>query len=172
MKSSDLKSANYPSYFIPYIEVLGEVELMECLQKQLGNFPQFISSLPEGKLHYKYAEGKWTVMQILVHILDAERVFQYRALRFGRNDDTALPGFDQDIYVPESMAEKRTKEDVIEEYKAIRAATISLFKNFDDTILNRAGMASNLRMSVGALGFVCCGHQKHHRNIIRERYLQ
>lgn len=172
MKTSALNKHEYNPYYGTYIEALGEVDLLATLKKQRKNFPKFIGSIPEDKLHYAYADGKWTIAEVLTHILDTERVFQYRALRFARNDETPLPGFDQDAYVPQSGGNKRTIKDLIKEYKAIRRSTIELYKTFDDTVLARKGVGSNSPMSVAALGFIMCGHQKHHRNIIRERYLQ
>ncbi|NNJ89856.1 MAG: DinB family protein [Eudoraea sp.] len=171
MKTSQLKEHEYNPYYSTYIEALGEVTLMDILRKQLGNYPQFLASIPREKLTYSYAKGKWTVAEVLVHVLDTERVFQYRALRFARKDMTPLPGFDQDDYVPNSGANSRNVEQLINEYKAIRTSTISLFETFDAATLKRKGVASNSPMSVAALGFIMCGHQKHHRNIIRERYL-
>ena len=171
MKVSDLHENDYHSFYKPYILELGDVDLMEILLKQHSNFPQFIASIPEKKWHSSYGEGKWTIAEVLVHILDAERVFQYRALRFARNDATDLPGFDQDAYVPLSGAVHRTKDDVIEEYRAVRSSSIALFAQFNVEILRRKGSANNAAMSVGALGFIICGHQRHHRNIIRSRYL-
>ena len=172
MKNSELVQGDYHPFYEPYIKALGDVDLMEQLRKQKENFPQFIGSIPEDKWHYSYGEGKWTIAEVLVHILDAERVFQYRALRFARNDQTNLPGFDQDAYVPNSGADKMTKEEVIEEYRVVRASTIALFSRFDQDILKKRGRANNAEMSVGALGFIICGHQRHHRNVIRSKYLE
>ena len=120
MKTSQLKDHEYNPYYKTYIEALGEVTLMDTLRKQLKNYPQFIGSIPQEKLTYKYAEGKWTVAEVLVHVLDTERVFQYRALRFARKDRTPLPGFSQDDFVPNSGANSRSIESLIAEYKAIR----------------------------------------------------
>lgn len=172
MKTSELKEHEYNPYYRAYIEALGEVELMKTLRKQIKNYPQFLASIPEDKLNYQYAEGKWTVAEVLLHVLDSERVFQYRALRFARKDQTPLPGFDQDLYVPQSGAGNRSLDSIIEEYKAIRQSTITLFESFNEDILKRKGVASNSNMSVAALGFIICGHQRHHRNILRERYLK
>ncbi|WP_276392404.1 DinB family protein [Eudoraea chungangensis] len=171
MKSNELLKSDYHEYYGPYIEVLGTNSLNELLIKQLDNFPQFIESIADEKLHYAYTEGKWTIAEVLLHIIDAERVFQYRALRFARNDTTKLPGFDQDAYVETSMANTWSKEDIIKAYRAVRQSTISLFLSFNESQLKRKGIASNSPMSVGALGFICCGHQKHHRNVIRAKYL-
>ena len=171
MKTSELAIGDYHPFYEPYIAALGDVDLMTLLKKQKENFPQFIASLPESKWQSTYAPEKWTIAEILVHILDAERVFQYRALRFARNDKTPLPGFDQDAYVPVSGAGNRTKDEVIEEYRIIRESSIALFSGFNEEVLQRKGTASNSVMSVGALGFVICGHQRHHKLVIRERYL-
>lgn len=144
---------------------------MDTMGRQLNNFPEFMASIPVEKWHYSYAEGKWSIAEVMLHLVDAERVFQYRALRIARKDQTPLSGFDHDAYVPVSGAGKRSRESIIEEYKAVRQASISLFSTFDAEVLQRKGKASNSAISVGALGFIMCGHQKHHRNIIRERYL-
>lgn len=171
MRSIELQPEDYNPFYQTYIDVLGDVELMDMLRRQLKNFPKFLDSLPDEKLDYAYAEGKWTIAEALLHVLDAERVFQYRALRFMRGDKTPLPGFDQDIFVPNSNADRRTKESIIEEYKVIRRSTIALYSNMNGQSLQRKGVASDSPMSVAALGFIICGHQKHHRNVIRERYL-
>jgi len=171
MRKSELTDGDYNLYYQVYIDTLGDVELMDMHQKQLQNFPEFIESIPDSKLHYAYEDGKWTIAEVLIHIIDAERVFQYRALRFSRGDMNPLPGFEQDDYVPNSNAHRRSKESILEEYRAVRKSTISLFTNLDRQTLQNKGMASNSEMSVAALGFIISGHQKHHRNIIRERYL-
>jgi uncharacterized damage-inducible protein DinB len=171
MRKSELALSDYGAFYQPYIDALGDVELMDIHQRQLQNFPKFIESIPDTKLNYAYDEGKWTVAEVLIHLIDAERVFQYRALRFSRGDLTPLRGFEQDDYVPHSNAGRRSKESITEEYKAVRKSTIALFSNFDRQTLQRKGVASNAKMSVAALGFIISGHQKHHRNIIRERYL-
>ncbi|MGB5172449.1 DinB family protein [Eudoraea sp.] len=171
MRSSDLSKSDYNNYYAPYLEILGDKELKGLLGSQLINFPQFIKSIPNDKLHYSYAEGKWTIAEVLLHVIDTERVFQYRALRFARNDDTPLPGFDQDLFVKASNASNWNKEQLINAYQAVRQSTISLFSSFGSIELKKSGIASNSSMSVAALGFICCGHQKHHRNIIRANYL-
>lgn len=172
MKTSELKVGDYNPYYQIYINTLGEeVDLLNVLNKQAKNFPQFMASIPDDKLHYAYSEGKWSVAEVLQHIIDTERVFQYRALRFSRNDAAPLPGFDQDVFADGVQMKNRTKEIIITEYTAVRASTIALFTSFDSEDLKRLGTASDSPMSVGALGFIICGHQRHHRNIVRERYL-
>lgn len=171
MKPSALQTSDYNPYYKTYIDKIGDADLLASMEKQLNNFPKFIASIPEDKWAYAYADGKWTVAEALLHIIDTERIFQYRALRFSRNDDSHLPGFDQDLYVPHSNADRRSKDSIIKEYEAVRNASLSLYASFDDTTLLRKGTASGSQMSVAALGFITLGHQRHHRDIIRERYL-
>ena len=171
MRTSELQISEPFPFYKTYIDVLGDVELLDMLQRQLGNFPEFIESIPENKLLHSYQVDKWTIAQVLLHIIDSERVFQHRALRFSRGDNTPLPGFDQDVYAAHSMADRRSKESIMEEYKVVRKSTIAIFANLDRETLDKIGNAGNIQWSVGALGFVICGHQKYHRNILREHYL-
>lgn len=171
MKTSEIHFPDPAPFYKTYTEVLGEVELLKCMRNQLDNFPKFLESIPEEKFQYAYAEGKWTIAETIHHIIDTERVFQYRALRFSRGDETSLAGFDQDIFVAGANVSKRSKSSLIAEYQVVRQSTLALFEDFDAGILRNKGIASDLEWSVGTLGFVICGHQKHHRNIIRERYL-
>ncbi|MEL6918397.1 MAG: DinB family protein [Bacteroidota bacterium] len=170
MRKSELDTTTYDPYYRGYIQTLKDVELIDALKEEKETFLRFMKNVPIEKLSYAYAEGKWTVAEVLMHIIDAERVFQYRALRFGRNDKTALYGFEQDDFVPESNANKRSRESIVEEFNAVRDSTITLFKSFGTAQLKRIGTASNTPMSVAALGFVIGGHQKHHLNVLVERY--
>lgn len=171
MLRSELPTSEYNPFYHTYILALGDVGLIQELNRGRDEFLALLEEIPESKLGYAYAEGKWTLAELLLHIMDAERVFQYRALCFARNDKTPLPGFDQDEYVPQSNAAARTKADLMQEYTAIRESTLCLFNSFDEDVLKRIGMVSGSRMSVRALGFIISGHQAHHVKIIRERYL-
>lgn len=117
-----------------------------------------------------YAPGKWTVKQTLVHIIDAERVFAYRALRFARGDQEALVGFEQDDYVANADVSNRSVEDIVNEFDSVRKSTINLYRSFDDKVLKRSGTASGKSVSVLALGFMSCGHLVHHMNIFKDKY--
>lgn len=172
MKVSELKNNDYNAYYQVYINTLGNSDLNETLVKQCENFPKFMESIPKEKFLYAYGKDKWTIAEVLLHIIDTERVFQYRALRFARMDRTPLPGFDQDLFVPNSNANKRSKESLVDEYLAVRNSTIALFSAFDSNDLKKVGVASDSETSVAALGFIICGHQRHHRDVIRKRYLQ
>lgn len=171
MNSLDLLEGEYNRYYQPYLDALGKVELLKFMQEQLTSFNEFIVAIPDEKLNYSYGKDKWTLAEVLLHILDTERIFQYRALRFGRNDKTELPGFDQDIYVPNCIASERTTKEIQIEFESVRQSSITLFKSFTDIELKRIGTASGSPMSVRALGFLICGHLKHHQNILMERYL-
>lgn len=171
MHISELDPSEYHSYYQPYIDALGKVSLYEALRRARADIDLMMDVIPDDKLGYSYSPGKWSMAEVLVHLMDAERVFQYRALRFARKDQTELKGFDQDIYVSESYANQRAKKALKEEFMAIRSSTITLFKSFDDEQLIRRGMANGAEMSVRALGFVICGHQAHHFGILKKRYL-
>ncbi|NQZ43454.1 MAG: DinB family protein [Flavobacteriaceae bacterium] len=171
MQASELPQDEYHPYYKSYIEILGTLELDQALQKSLQDLKAFIGDLSPEILSHAYADGKWTVAEVLLHLIDAERVFQYRALRFARNDGIDLPGFDQDAYVPNSNAGSRTKESLLEEYTNVRKSSLSLFASFGAGELACIGTANSTPMSVRALGFVISGHQAHHFKILRERYL-
>nr|WP_288935339.1 DinB family protein [uncultured Allomuricauda sp.] len=171
MLVSELPSSEYNPFYQTYVMALGNVGLFEELKTGKSNFLSLFEKISEEKLDFAYEEGKWTLAEAIVHTIDTERIFQYRALCIARNDKTPFPGFDQDAYVPYSNASKRTKKDLIEEYKAVRDSTISLFNSFDDESIKRIGTASGSKMSVRALGFIISGHQAHHIRIIEERYL-
>ncbi|RIV68814.1 DinB family protein [Flagellimonas aequoris] len=171
MLVSDLSISEYNPFYQTYINALGNVDLMNELGQGKKDFLSLMEHLPDEKLHFAYAEDKWSLVEALVHMIDTERIFQYRALRFARNDKTDLPGFEQDNYVPNSNAGSRTKSDLVEEYTAVRDSTITLFRSFDQDMLKRVGKANGFPMSVRALGFIINGHQAHHIRIINERYL-
>jgi len=171
MHSAQLGTNEYHSYYQPYISTLGDVELLPALTDGKADFSDFINAIPKNKKDFRYQEGKWTVAEVLQHLIDAERVFQYRALRFSRGDKTPLPGFDQDDYVPASRADQKTLTAIGDEFLAVREASIHLFSSLNDDELQRIGVASNADMSVRALGFIICGHQEHHKRILEEHYL-
>lgn len=171
MNSSDLDVSEYNNYYQPYIDILGETDLLDGLKTGLVSLVNFITALPDDKMEFAYAPKKWSIAEALVHLIDTERIFQYRALRFSRNDKTPLPGFDQDIFVAKSRANAKGKTAIINEFKAVRVGTIALFESLNDEELMRFGVASGSKMSVRALGFLMCGHLKHHKKIIESRYL-
>lgn len=172
MKSSSLQSNEYAAFYKPYIEAIGDVVLLDELEACTNYFIDFLKTIPVEKHEFRYAEGKWTIKDIVLHLIDAERIFAYRALRIARKDQTTLPGFEENEYVKTAFANSRKMDDLIEEYVTVRKATSSLFKTFTDEQLTQMGTASEKPVSVRAIGFIILGHQKHHMKIIKERYLQ
>lgn len=162
----------YNPYAIMYIKLLPDDGLvLKHLKENFKQVKEFIQSLSPDKLTYRYAENKWTIKEMLVHIIDDERIYAYRALRIARNDKTPLPGFEQDDYVPFSKANKRSLASIFQEYKIVRNATLSLFNSLDKEDLLRTGIANDHPVSVRALAYHIAGHELHHVNIVRERYL-
>ena len=167
-----LNPEEYNPYYKTYIEKMSfDSALWLALKTQGETIYKFYKSVPVDKHNYRYAENKWTVKEILLHIIDAERVFAYRALRIARQDKTALAGFDQDDYVINSNAENRSMTSLLEEYRSVRMASVALFESFSDEALLSIGTASGSSVSVRAIGCIILGHEKHHQQIIEERYL-
>jgi uncharacterized damage-inducible protein DinB len=171
MKPSELLSNEYPEYFGKYIAQVADENLIEELEISLHRLIKFVQNIPMDKFDYQYAEGKWTIKDILQHLIDSERIFAYRALRFARNDKTSLPGFEEDHYAKNANGSKRSIQDLLTELAIVRQATLSLFKSFSEEQLLRIGTASNKQMSTRVLGFVIIGHQNHHQKVFEERYL-
>jgi len=168
----DVLNANeFNSYYTPYINLVTTKDIVIALTESFDQTLAFLNSIPDEKWQYSYAEGKWTVKEVMQHFLDTERVFAYRALCFSRKDTMELPGFDQDEYLENSNANSRTKQSLMEEYKAIRNATIVLYKSFSKDMLLYKGVASNSPLSVRAAGYITVGHEKHHCSVIAEKYL-
>ena len=166
------QSSEYPVFYRPYITILEEgSSLLDNLVGSLQRFEQILFDVAEEKQEYRYQKGKWTLKELIQHMIDAERVFVYRALRFSRNDGTNLPGFEENSYVSNYDIQKRNYQALIDEFILIRKATILMFRDFDESMLNLSGTIENNSITVKAIGFICSGHVMHHLNIIEERYL-
>lgn len=166
------QNGNYPTFYQRYLDkVPNDGNLVQHLQDIYAETAALLGGLSEEKLLYRYAEGKWSIKELLVHIIDAERIFAYRALRFARADKTNLPGFEEDDYVPESFANDRSIESILAEMSAVRAASISLIEGLDSSTLDRTGSANNVEISVAAVLNLMYGHHKHHMEVLKERYL-
>ncbi len=171
-KASDLQGTEYNEYYSQYIGLVPKDEtLLQALISGRDECINFFRNVDVHKLDFRYAEGKWTPKEILLHVIDAERVFSYRALRFARKDTTPVQGFDQDDYVKPSKAYSRSLDSLLDEYQSVREATISLFKSMDNEMLASIGVASGSELSARAAGFIVAGHDRSHINIIKERYL-
>ncbi len=169
MPRPDLASA--PEWYHRYIDAVKEDELSAALKNQTALFNRFFEAIPVEKREFRYAAGKWSVKEIIQHIIDAERVFAYRALRFARKDATPLPGFDENTYAENAKTDNRDWKELIEELNSVRRSSECMFNSFDEEQLNETGVASGNPISVLAIGFIIAGHANHHINIIKERYL-
>jgi hypothetical protein len=162
----------YAAYFENYISLAKGNDISEILSDNLQVVNLFFSAISEKNAGLNYADGKWNSKQILQHIIDTERIFSYRSLRFARNDQSELPGFDENNYAAMADTTKRFLPDLIEEFTFIRESSKYLFKNFNEEVLDRKGIASKNILSVRAAGFIIAGHSLHHINIINQRYKQ
>lgn len=160
-----------PSFYRGYVKQLSEGTVVRNLRTSGETITDLYASIPVEKGDFAYAPDKWTIKEVLLHIIDAERIFAYRALRFARNDKTDLPGFEQNDYVPASNAGSRTINSLIAEFLTVRVSSISLFETFDEEVMKRTGTANKNTVSVEALGYIISGHCLHHANIINQRYL-
>lgn len=170
MAKPDLSTV--PPFYHNYINQVKQDDLKDALKDTTKEATTFFKAIPKKKWGHRYAEGKWSVKELVQHIIDAERVFSYRALRFARKDETELPSFDENKFAAASKADNRTKKELIKEFEAVREATELQFESFDDEQLEATGIANKNSISVKAIGFIIAGHVIHHMNIIRERYLE
>lgn len=165
--------SEYSDFYQPYLDVIpeGSSGLIELMNSSLEACNSLLEDLDSSKENYRYADGKWSVKELLLHIIDAERVFAYRALRFARNDSTELRGFDENLYVEFSDVSQRSLSDLLKEFNWVRKSNILMFESLDDEALSRMGRVEDNPISVRALGFIICGHLMHHLRVIQERYL-
>lgn len=165
-----LAASEYAPYYERYISrVTGDI--LDELKEQPAALAAFIHNIPPEKGDYAYAPGKWTLKEVLGHILDTERIMAYRALRIARNDQTPLPGFEENDYAAAARYSERDLESLLEEFELLRRSNLFLFESFSAEELKRSGTASGQTVSVRALLYIIVGHVKHHRMIIEERYL-
>ncbi len=166
------KAVEFAPYAIMYVGLLpDDGQVLKHLKEQMKVTKEFFLSLPEEKLSFRYEEGKWTVKEILSHIIDTERIYIYRALRTAREDKTELPGFDQNNYVANAATDKRKLKEILKEYESVRKSMLTLFNGFERKALTRTGVANGNPISVRAVAYLIAGHELHHLNIIKERYL-
>ena len=163
----------YPDYVTMYMKwVKPDGSLLKQLKESSEKTKNLVASLSGKALAFKYQHDKWSIKEVLVHLIDDERIYGYRALAFARNDQTSLPGFEQDDYNTYADASERAIENIMEEYEAVRMSTITLFNGFSDKALLRSGIANGNQASVRALGYHILGHELHHINFIESVYLK
>jgi uncharacterized damage-inducible protein DinB len=162
---------DYAEYYQKYIDLVKGDDIFRILVEQNMESQNVLNSFSESKGNYRYAEGKWTVKEVVGHMMDVERIFAYRALCIARGETKPLPGMDQDMYVTNGNFNKRQLFDLNYEYRLLRESNILLFGGFDKSVLQNRGNASSHDVSVLALMFMTAGHEKHHLNILMERYM-
>jgi uncharacterized damage-inducible protein DinB len=166
-----LNLESIPSFYKKYVKQIDETDLLQALRISGHRMIEMVHSIPETKADFRYAEGKWSTRELLCHVIDAERIFAYRALRFSRNDKTPLNGFEENDYAPLANAQGRSLKKIADEMEHLRTSTLDLFESLTPEMLARKGTASNNELSVISLGFIIAGHETHHRHILKDRYL-
>jgi hypothetical protein len=161
----------YAPYYGRYISLIPEGDFFLLLNKQFDETLGFLRNLAETQAESRYAPGKWSIKEVLGHVIDTERIMSYRALRIARADETPLPGFEQDDYVRAANFDSRILDDLLAEFQVVRAATAALFRGLDEKALGRRGTASNFSVTVRALAYIIAGHERHHLNVLRTKYL-
>lgn len=161
-----------PKFYHHYVMQVHDLNMLEALEQSGNHLQTLLHRVAEEKGEYRYAEGKWSMKELICHMMDAERIFAYRALRFARNDSTELAGFEENDYAPEANAHGRTLKHLMKEAEVLRQTTIDLFTSFTPEMLQRQGTANKNVVSVVNLGYIIAGHETHHRNVLNERYLK
>jgi uncharacterized damage-inducible protein DinB len=165
-------SDEYAPYYEKYVSLVPDGNIVETLERQSAETLALLRSIPEEKASSRYEPGKWSIKEVVGHIIDTERVFAYRALRFARADATPLPGYEQDDYARAANFDARTLASLADDFERVRAATVSLLRPLDAEALKRRGTANDNPVSVRALAHIIAGHELHHVGILRERYLR
>lgn len=161
----------YNAYYEQYVRLVPEGDISNILAESLKSTTEFLSDIPQDKWNSRYAEGKWSLKQVLGHVNDGERIMSYRLLRIARGDKTPLAGFDQDELMKGISFDDYALSELIEDYMHIRRSTLSLIRGLNEDAWERIGLVSDNDMSVRALAYIIAGHEIHHLNIIKERYL-
>jgi uncharacterized damage-inducible protein DinB len=160
-----------PPFYKGYVDYVKDFDMLQILKHSNEETLQLVRSIPESKGDFRYAPEKWSIKEVLCHMMDAERIFSYRALRFARNDRTPLSGFEERDYASQANAHSRTVAQLASEMERLRLSTIDLYKSFSAEMLLRNGMANNTQVSVLNLGYIITGHEMHHTRILTNRYL-
>ena len=164
-------ASEYNPYYDRYISLVPEGDVTSTLATQIGETLTLIRALPDSAATYRYAPDKWSVSEVVGHIIDTERIFAGRALRFARNDPAPLPGMEQDDYVRNATFDSYPLSELASELEAVRQSTLFLFKHMDEQAWTRRGVANNNEVSVRALAYIIAGHELHHREVLQTRYL-
>ena len=169
---SNVDLSRVPEYYHKYINLAIGDDLKTALQNHQTGLVSLLENVPEEKWDYRYAEGKWSIKEVVQHIIDGERVFSYRALCFSRKDKTALPGFDENLFTENANADSRTKQELIDELKTVQKSSAQMFNSFNEEQLEQHGVASGQPTYVQGIAYILVGHALHHKKILEERYLK
>lgn len=161
----------YAEFYETYVSLVPETDVVAALENQIADLQNLFADVSDEKAQFRYAEGKWSVKELLGHIIDGERVFSYRALRISRKDETPLAGFEENKYVANSNFGNTKLADLIAEFSSLRHSNVLFFNNLSDQAWSNTGTASDATVSVRALAYIMVGHVRHHARILRERYL-
>lgn len=164
-------ASEYIAYYGRYIALVPDGDILAQLERQAAETARLLAGLSAELADHRYAPGKWSIKEVVGHVTDAERIFAHRALRFARGDTISLPGFDENAYVPAGEFGDRSLADLSAELRAVRAATLAMFRGFPEVAMTRMGVASDAAVSVRALAWISAGHELHHVKLLRERYL-
>ncbi len=164
------EASEYPPFYAGYVASVPGTDPVHALKIAGEEIAGIIARIPEDRGAYRYADGKWTIKTLLGHVIDAERIFSYRALRLARGDSTPLPGFDENEFAKTAGSDDRTIASLADEFAQVRASTVRLFASLPDDAWPRAGVVNNGHVTVRALGFIAAGHASHHLRVLRERY--
>ena len=160
----------YASFYQSYVSHATEDDILPAMRSQIDALDVLLDGVTPERETYAYGEGKWTIRQIVGHLIDGERVFGYRALCIARGETQNLPGFDENAYMPNAPYEHIELEDLLSEFRLVRLSNIAMFRTLDETAWTRMGMANDAPVSVRALAYVMVGHTRHHMGVLRERY--
>ena len=163
-------ASEHAPYYSRYVALVADGDILGTLAGQIGGTLAELRKIPDADSLKRYAAGKWSVREVVGHMIDTERIFAYRALRFARNDRTDLPGFEQDDYIPAAQFDRRPWADLLEEFEAVRRSNVLLFRGLSEEAWRRAGVANGNGMSVRAAAYVIAGHELHHMRVLREKY--
>ena len=169
-KAARPEAGEHVPYFGRYTALVPDGPIIDTLRKQMEETTALLARVPAAREEHRYAEGKWSVKEVVGHMADAERIFAYRALRIARGDATPLPGFDENEYVPAGRFGKRTLRSLAEEFRAVRESTLRFFEGLDDEAMSNRGVANDNPVTVRAAAWIIAGHERHHVALLKERY--
>lgn len=162
---------DYPEHYRNYVNLVPEGNIIEILESQLHDTKNLLADIKKEQADFRYAEGKWSVLEVVGHVMDTERIMNYRILRMARGDQTPLAGYDDEKYVEESNFSSRTIADLLAEWTVVRAATVALLKGLPEGAWTKTGIANNGEFTVNSIAYIIAGHERHHVGLLKSRYM-